>query len=60
MDNIMKYKGYWAEIKYCDEDECLYGVIEGLKNISISLLYVKNKMNNQRTVQRFFKCKVRS
>ena len=22
MNNIMKYKGYWAEIKYSDEDEC--------------------------------------
>ena len=32
MDNIMKYKGYWAEIKYSDEDECFWGKIEGLKN----------------------------
>lgn len=32
MDNIMKYKGYWAEIKYSDEDECFCGKIEGLKN----------------------------
>ena len=36
MNNIMKYKGYWAEIKYSDEDECFYGVVEGLKNSSIS------------------------
>ena len=36
MENIMKYKGYWAEIKYSDEDECFCGVIEGLKNTSIS------------------------
>lgn len=36
MNNIMKYKGYWAEIKYSDEDECFYGIIEGLKNTSIS------------------------
>ncbi len=36
MSNIMKYKGYWAEIRYSDEDECFYGVIEGLKNASIS------------------------
>ena len=27
----MKYKGYWAEIKYSDEDECFWGEIEGLK-----------------------------
>ena len=31
MNNIMKYKGYWAEIKYSDEDECFWGEIEGLK-----------------------------
>ena len=36
MKNIMKYKGYWAEIKYSDEDECFCGEIEGLKNDSIS------------------------
>ena len=36
MDNIMKYKGYWAEIQYSDEDECFYGIIEGLENDSIS------------------------
>lgn len=36
MKNIMEYKGYWAEIKYSDEDECFCGVIEGLKNASIS------------------------
>ena len=32
MDNIMKYKGYWAEIKYSDEDKCFCGKIEGLKD----------------------------
>ena len=32
MKNIMKYKGYWAEIKYSDEDECFWGEIDGLKN----------------------------
>ena len=36
MKNIMKYKGYWAEIKYSDEDECFCGVIEGLEHDSIS------------------------
>lgn len=36
MKNIMKYRGYWAEIKYSDEDECFCGEIEGLKNDSIS------------------------
>ncbi len=32
----MKYKGYWAEIRYSDEDECFFGIIEGLKEDSIS------------------------
>ena len=36
MSNIIKYKGYWAEIRYSDEDECFWGCIEGLKNTSIS------------------------
>lgn len=36
MGNIMRYKGYWAEIKYSDEDECFCGVVEGLKHSSIS------------------------
>lgn len=36
MNNIMKYKGYWAEIKYSDEDECFYGVVEGLKHSLIT------------------------
>ena len=31
MKNIMKYKGYWAEVNYSDEDECFFGKIEGLK-----------------------------
>lgn len=35
MSNIMKYKGYWAEIKYSDEDECFCGSVEGLKNTLI-------------------------
>ena len=28
MKNIMKYKGYWAKIKYSDEDECFCGEID--------------------------------
>ncbi|MDR0978795.1 MAG: type II toxin-antitoxin system HicB family antitoxin [Lachnospiraceae bacterium] len=27
----MKYKDYYAEIKYSDEDRCFWGKIEGLK-----------------------------
>lgn len=36
MNNIIKYKGYWAKVEYSDEDECFCGVIEGLKKDSIS------------------------
>ncbi len=36
MNNIMEYKGYFAEIKYSDEDGCFYGLLEGLKHASIS------------------------
>ena len=36
MGSIMKYKGYWAEVRYSDEDECFWGEIEGLKNTSIT------------------------
>ena len=36
MDNIMKYRGYWAEIRYSDEYECFWGKVEGLKNTSIT------------------------
>ena len=36
MDNIMRYKGYWAEVKYSNEDECFFGKVEGLKNTSIT------------------------
>ena len=35
MDNIMRYKGYFAEIRYSDEDECFYGKVKGLKNALI-------------------------
>ena len=40
MDNLMKYKGYWAEIRYSDEDECFCGKIEGLKN---NLIFFEGK-----------------
>ncbi len=36
MKNIMRYKGYWAKVQYSDEDECFWGEVEGLKNVSIS------------------------
>ena len=36
MENIMKYKGYWAKVRYSDEDGCFWGKVEGLKNTSIT------------------------
>ena len=36
MSDIIKYKGYWAEVRYSDEDECFWGKVEGLKNASIT------------------------
>lgn len=36
MNNIMKYKGYWAKVQYSEEDECFWGKVEGLKNTSIT------------------------
>ncbi|MBR3132558.1 MAG: type II toxin-antitoxin system HicB family antitoxin [Clostridia bacterium] len=33
---MMEYKGYWAKIRYSDEDECFWGKVEGLKNASIT------------------------
>lgn len=36
MNNIMKYKGYWARVQYSEEDECFCGEIEGLNKDSIS------------------------
>ena len=36
MYNIMKYKGYWATVRYSDEDGCFWGEVEGLKNASIT------------------------
>ena len=35
-DSIIKYKGYWAEVRYSDEDGCFWGKVEGLKNTSIT------------------------
>lgn len=35
MNNIMRYKGYWAKVQYSEEDDCFWGEIEGI-NDSIS------------------------
>lgn len=36
MNNLMKYKGYWAKVQYSEEDECFWGKVEGLQNTSIT------------------------
>ena len=36
MNNIMRYKNYWAEVRYSEEDDCFWGKVEGLKNTSIT------------------------
>ena len=28
MKSIMRYKGYWAEVRYSDEDECFGGKLK--------------------------------
>ena len=41
MNSIMKYKGYWAEIKYSDEDEyfnLLFTYIISLKEENAKLI----------------------
>lgn len=35
MNNVMRYKGYWAKVQYSEEDNCFWGEIEGI-NDSIS------------------------
>ena len=32
MDNVMRYKGYWARVKYSEEDNCFWGKIEGIRD----------------------------
>lgn len=35
MNNVMKYRDYWAKVQYSEEDNCFWGEIEGI-NDSIS------------------------
>ena len=28
----MRYKGYWARVKYSEEDNCFWGKIEGIRD----------------------------
>ena len=32
MDNVMRYKGYWAKIQYSEADNCFWGEIEGIND----------------------------
>ena len=36
MNKIMKYKGYWARVRYSEPDKCFWGKLEGMKNNSVS------------------------
>ena len=33
MNNMMKYKGYYAHIEYSDDDNCFFGKIAGIADI---------------------------
>ncbi|MDD4718136.1 MAG: type II toxin-antitoxin system HicB family antitoxin [Eubacteriales bacterium] len=33
MNNMMKYKGYYAHIEYSDDDNCFFGKITGIADI---------------------------
>ena len=33
MNNVMRYKGYWAKIQYSEEDNCFWGEIEGINDM---------------------------
>ena len=32
-NNVLEYKGYWAEIQYSAEDRCLFGKIEAINDL---------------------------
>ena len=32
MDNLMRYKGYWAKVQYSEEDDCFWGKVEGIRD----------------------------
>ena len=32
MDNVMRYKGYWAKVQYSEADNCFWGEIEGIRD----------------------------
>lgn len=32
MNNLMRYKGYWAKVQYSEEDNCFWGKIEGIRD----------------------------
>lgn len=32
MNNLMRYKGYWAKVQYNEEDDCFWGKIEGIRD----------------------------
>lgn len=32
MNNVMRYKDYWAKVQYSEEDNCFWGKIEGIRD----------------------------
>ena len=50
MNNVLKYKGYYAVVQYSAEDEVLYGKIEGIDDLvsfeSDSICVIKNEFEN--------------
>ncbi len=50
MNNVLKYKGYYAVVQYSAEDEVLYGKIEGIDDLvsfeSDSICGIKNEFEN--------------
>lgn len=33
MNNVMRYKGYFAKVQYSEEDNCFWGEIEGINDL---------------------------
>lgn len=50
MNNVLKYKGYYAVVQYSAEDEVLYGKIEGINDLisfeSDSISGIKSEFEN--------------
>ena len=43
MNNVMRYKEYWAKVQFSEADNCFWGEIEGI-NDSISFFLVNHDL----------------